>query len=283
MAHAAQEQATRLHTTTLDPADIPVVILCGGMGTRLREASEKLPKPLVDIGGKPILWHVMKTYSHYGFRHFILALGYKSELIKRYFLELREHNSDFTLNLSGDHQPQYHGHTVDEGWTITFVETGLETGTGGRIRRVRDHVTSEVFALTYGDGIGNLDLSAELRHHLTHGRVATVAGVHPTSRFGEMHVNEAASQVTEFNEKPTLATGWVSGGFFLFNRSFIDDYLSEAPGLLLEKEPLQQLARDGQLTVFPHEGFWAGMDTFRDWTDLNRLWDSGDAAWKVWK
>ena len=283
MPDAAQEQATRLHNATLDPVDIPVVILCGGMGTRLREASEKLPKPLVDIGGRPILWHVMKTYSHYGFRQFILCLGYKSELIKRYFLELREHNSDFTLNLSGDHQPQYHGRTVDEGWTITFVETGLETGTGGRIKRVRDHVTSEVFALTYGDGIGNLDLSAELHHHLTHGRVATVAGVHPTSRFGEMHVNEAASQVTEFNEKPTLATGWVSGGFFLFNRSFIDDYLSDEPDLLLEKEPLQQLARDGQLTVFPHEGFWAGMDTFRDWTDLNRLWDSGDAAWKVWK
>lgn len=267
----------------LDPTDVPVVILCGGMGTRLREASEKLPKPLVDIGGKPILWHIMKIYSEHGFRRFILCLGYKSELIKRYFLELREQTSDFTLNLSGDHQPRFHGDPVEEPWEITFVETGLETGTAGRIKKVRDYIKSDVFALTYGDGIGNVDLTTELRHHSEHGRVATVTGVHPTSRFGEIHVDAERAQVTEFNEKPTLATGWVSGGFFLFNRSFIDDYLSDDPALLLEKEPLQRVARDGQLTIFAHEGFWAGMDTFRDWTDLNRLWDCGEAPWKVWK
>lgn len=266
----------------LDPADIPVVILCGGMGTRLREASEKLPKPLVDIGGKPILWHVMKTYSHYGYRRFILCLGYKSELIKRHFLDLREQASDFTLELSGEHLPTFHGKSNDEGWTVTFAETGLETGTGGRIKRVRDYIDGDVFALTYGDGIGDIDLAAQLRHHTEAGRIATVTGVHPTSRFGEIHVDEAASRVVEFNEKPTLATGWVSGGFFLFQKEFIDTYLDDEPGLLLEKEPLQRIARDGQLTIFPHEGFWAGMDTFRDWTDLNRRWDDGDAPWKVW-
>jgi glucose-1-phosphate cytidylyltransferase len=265
-----------------DPADIPVVILCGGMGTRLREASEKLPKPLVDIGGKPILWHVMKTYSNYGYRRFILCLGYKSELIKRHFLDLREQASDFTLELSGEHQPTFHGKSNDEGWTVTFAETGLETGTGGRIKRVRDYIDGDLFALTYGDGIGNIDLLAQLRHHVGSGRLATVTGVHPTSRFGEIHVDEVASRVVEFNEKPTLATGWVSGGFFLFQKTFIDTYLDDEPGLLLEKEPLQRIARDGQLTIFPHEGFWAGMDTFRDWTDLNRRWDDGDAPWKVW-
>ncbi len=268
----------------LDPAEIPVVILCGGMGTRLREASEKLPKPLVDIGGRPILWHVMKIYSQHGFRRFILCLGYKSELIKRYFLELREHSSDFTLHMSGNYEPHYHDEKLDdEGWEITFVDTGLETGTGGRIRKVAEYLTEDVFALTYGDGIGDVDLTAELRHHVEHGRVATVVGVHPTSRFGEMHVDEHARQVTEFNEKPTVATGWVSGGFFLFNRSFVVDYLSDRPELLLESEPLQQIARDRQLTLFPHEGFWAGMDTFRDWMDLNRMWDRGEAPWKIWK
>jgi glucose-1-phosphate cytidylyltransferase len=263
-------------------ADIPVVILCGGMGTRLREASEKLPKPLVDIGGKPILWHIMKTYSAHGYRRFVLCLGYKSELIKRHFLEMREHSTDFTLSLTGDHQPVFHGAAQDEGWDITFAETGLQTGTGGRIKRVRDYIDGDVFALTYGDGIGDVDLTHQLASHFDGGRMATVTGVHPTSRFGEMHVDDSGTQVVEFNEKPTLATGWVSGGFFLFRRDFIDTYLDDDPGLLLEKAPLQRVARDGQLSIYRHEGFWAGMDTFRDWTDLNARWDVGDAPWKVW-
>ena len=269
-------------TGQVNAADVPVVILCGGMGTRLREASEKLPKPLVDIGGKPILWHVMKTYAAHGFRRFILCLGYKSELIKRYFLDMREQVNDFTLNLTGDHTPVYHEQSHDEGWEVTFAETGLLTGTGGRIRRIRKYIDSDLFALTYGDGIGNVDLNAELRHHVEQGRLATVTGVHPTSRFGEIHVDESESRVVEFNEKPTLATGWVSCGFFLFQREFVDKYLDHDPELLLEKAPLQRVARDGQLSIFPHEGFWAGMDTYRDWTDLNRRWDEGDAPWRVW-
>lgn len=271
------ETATKPH---IDPAEIPVVILCGGMGTRLREASEKLPKPLVDVGGKPILWHVMKTYAHFGYRRFILCLGYKSEQIRRYFLDYREHQNDFTLDLGAGRPPQWHGAGRTEDWEITFVDTGLLTGTGARIKRVAGYLDHEMFLMTYGDGIGAVDIPGLVDQHLASGRLGTVTGVHPASRYGEMHVD--GKQVTEFNEKPTLATGWVSGGFFAFNRLMVDKYLDDDPTLLLEKKPLQTLASDGELGVFLHEGFWMGMDTFRDWTELNGIWDSGDAPWKVW-
>jgi glucose-1-phosphate cytidylyltransferase len=265
----------------IDPATTPVVILCGGMGTRIREASEKLPKPLVDIGGNPILWHVMKTYSHYGFRRFVLALGYKSDQIKRYFLDYREQFSDFTLHLSDGHPPEFLNTEPVEDWEITFVDTGLMTGTGARIRKLAPHLDRDHFVLTYGDGVGNVDVSALLRAHERGGRIGTVTGAHPTSRYGEMHV--AGDAVSEFNEKPTMATGWVSGGFFVFDRVFIDKYLDgDDDGLMLEKRPLQTLARDGELTLFSHDGFWMGMDTFRDWTELNAQWDTGAAPWKVW-
>jgi len=267
---------------SLDPSTTPVVILCGGMGTRIREASEKLPKPMVDIGGKPILWHVMKTYSHYGFRNFVLALGYKSDSIKRYFLQYREHFSDFTLSLSAGHPPEFRDSTPLEDWYITFVETGLMTGTGARIRKLAPYLDSDHFLLTYGDGVGAVDVPALVEAHLSGGRVGTVTGVHPTSRYGEMHVSDGA--VKEFNEKPTKADGWVSGGFFVFERAFVDKYLDDDDdGLLLEKAPLQQLARDEELTLYQHEGFWMGMDTFRDWTELNSMWDNGVAPWKVWQ
>jgi glucose-1-phosphate cytidylyltransferase len=265
----------------LKNADIPVVILCGGMGTRLREASEKLPKPLVDIGGKPILWHVMKTYSHFGFRRFILCLGYKSDLIRRYFLDYREHQNDFTLQLAADEPPRWHGDGMAEDWEITFVDTGLLTGTGARVRRVADYLDKELFLLTYGDGIGAVDIDSLLATHRREGRLGTVTGVHPSSRYGEMHVQ--GSRVSEFNEKPTLATGWVSGGFFAFDRVVVDKYLDDDPALLLEHAPLRRLAADGELTVNRHEGFWMGMDTFRDWTELNSLWDSGTPPWKIWE
>ena len=265
---------------TYNPADIPVVILCGGMGTRLREASEKLPKPLVDVGGKPILWHIMKTYGHYGFRRFILCLGYKSDQIRRYFLDYREHSSDFTLDLA-EGAPRWHGDGPTEDWEITFVDTGLLTGTGARLRRVAEHLDQDHFLLTYGDGIGAVDIPAMVQQHLASGRLGTVTGVHPASRYGEMHVD--GDRVSEFNEKPTLATGWVSGGFFAFNRIMADKYLDDDPSLMLEKKPLQTLAADGELSVFRHEGFWMGMDTFRDWTELNGLWDDGNPPWKVWR
>ncbi len=261
--------------------DIPVVILCGGMGTRLREASEKLPKPLVDIGGRPILWHIMKTYREHGFRRFVLALGYKSELIKQYFLDYRHLTSDFSLTLDGEGGPTFHNNGSDEDWTITFVETGLQTATGSRIRRVAPYLDGPRFALTYGDGIGDVNLTGLVEHHLRTGLLGTLTGVHPSSRYGEMHVE--GTTVVEFNEKPTLAEGWVNGGFFLFEREFIDKYIDDDDNLMLESTPLQRLARDHQLSVFEHEGFWMGMDTFRDWTELNKLWDSGTAPWKIWK
>lgn len=266
----------------MDPADIPVVILCGGMGTRLREASEKLPKPLVDIGGKPILWHIMKAYGEAGFRRFVLCLGYKSDQIKRYFLDYSEAMSDFTLDMATGERR--HHSQVSEQWEITFAETGLTTATGARVRRVRDYLgDAEQFVVTYGDGIGDVDLLALLERHRTGGRVGTVTGVHPGSRYGEMHLAPDGEHVAEFNEKPTLADGWVSGGFFVFERSFADDYLDDDPDLFLEHRPLQRLAADGQLTVHRHEGFWMGMDTFRDWTELNSRWDRGDAPWKTWE
>jgi len=263
-----------------DAGDIPVVILCGGMGTRLREASEKLPKPLVDIGGRPILWHIMKTYGHYGFRRFVLCLGYKSSEIKSYFLEYREQVADFTLRLSDDHTPEFHNAVGDEDWEVTFAETGLLTGTGARLRRVRDYLTGPRFMLTYGDGVGAIDVPKVLDAHLAGGRIGTVTGVRPSSRYGELGTSDDA--VTQFAEKPPQ-TGWVSGGYFVFEREFIDKYLDDDPNLLLERHPLQQLARDGQLTLNPHDGFWMGMDTFRDWTELNQLWDAGRAPWRVWE
>lgn len=265
----------------MNKEDVPVVILCGGMGTRLREASERLPKPLVDIGGKPILWHVMKIFSHYGYRRFVLCLGYKSELIRRYFLDYREHRHDFTLDLASTDQPQWLGGGEVEDWEITFVDTGLLSGTGARVRRVAQYLTEDTFLLTYGDGIGAVDIDRLVSHHVEGGRLGTVTGVHPASRYGEMHVD--GTKVSEFNEKPTLATGWVSGGFFAFQREMVDRYLSDDPELFLEHEPLRSLAADGELTLNPHEGFWMGMDTFRDWTELNQLWDAGDAPWKLWK
>jgi len=264
----------------LDLSTIPVVILCGGMGTRLREASESLPKPLVDIGGRPILWHVMKTYRNAGFRRFVLALGYKSDMIKRYFLDYRENASDFTLSPESI-DPAYHGSRSMEDWEVTFVETGLKTATAERIRRVSRYLDQDHFMLTCGDGIGDVDLHQVVGTHLRTGRVGTVTAVHPASRYGEMHVSDG--QVVEFNEKPTLATGWVNGGFFMFRRDFIDKYIDEDPDMMLEQQPLQQLARDGELSLYGHEGFWMGMDTYRDWMELNGLWDSGNAAWKVWK
>lgn len=263
-------------------SEISVMILCGGQGTRIREASESLPKPLIDVGGRPILWHIMKTYGQYGFRHFILCLGYKGWDIKRYFLQYRENVADFSLHLSSERTVAFHDGLGDEGWEITFAETGLGTATGARIRRARQYIRGETFLMTYGDGVGSVDVPTLLEFHRQQGRMGTVTGVHPSSRYGELSV-DASRRVVEFNEKPTVATGWVSGGYFVFQREFADRYLDDDPGLYLEQEPLQQLARDGQLAMFPHEGFWMGMDTYRDYLLLNQLWDSGDPPWRTWK
>jgi glucose-1-phosphate cytidylyltransferase len=266
-------------TTQRTPREqIPVVILCGGMGTRLREETERVPKPLVGIGDMPILWHIMKIYSHHGFRRFILCLGYKSWLIKEFFLRYREVVSDFTLELNSDHQPVFRDDRGDEDWEVTCAETGLLTHTGARLWRVRDYIDTETFLFTYGDGVGRVDISALLDLHYEQGRIGTVTGVHPPARYGEMRLNGATA--VEFAEKP-LIEGVISGGYFVFQREFMD-YLNDDPDLWLEQAPLSNLARDGQLSVYRHEDYWLGMDTYRDLTELTELWQSGEAPWKVW-
>jgi glucose-1-phosphate cytidylyltransferase len=262
------------------PEQLPVVILAGGIGTRLREITgERVPKPLVEIGEQPILWHIMKIYGHFEFERFVLCLGYKSNEIKEYFLRHREYRADFTIRLHGDHEPMFHNAMGDERWEVTCAETGLVAGTGARVRRIRDYIDTDTFLLTYGDGVGNVDLGELLEFHRDSGRIGTVTGVRPTSRYGELEVRDGVA--VQFNEKPTVSEGFVSGGFFVFQRSFFD-YLTDDPALMLEQEPLQKLARDGQLAVYPHDGFWMGMDTWRDYTELDTLWKSGHAPWKVW-
>jgi glucose-1-phosphate cytidylyltransferase len=263
-----------------DASEVPVVILCGGQGTRLREITETIPKPLVDVGGKPILWHLMKVYDHHGFKRFVLCLGYKGWQIKDYFLRYREHLADLTVRLNGNHSCEYHNNVADEDWTITCAETGELSGTAGRLRLVERYVDAQTFLFTYGDGLGSVDVGELLRFHREQGLIATVTGVHPTSRYGEMRVE--GSIVNEFNEKPTQVDGYVSGGFFAFERE-IFDYVSDDLTQMLEGPPLQKVARDGQLAVFPHHGYWLGMDTYRDWQELNMLWTGGDAPWQVWK
>jgi glucose-1-phosphate cytidylyltransferase len=258
---------------------MPVVILAGGMGTRLREETERVPKPLVQIGERPILWHIMKLYGHHAARRFIVCLGYKSWSIKEYFLRYHEQLADVTVHIGNSDPPRFHGNPIDEDWEVTLAETGLMTGTGARLLRVREYVDTDTFMFTYGDGIGRVDIAALLDFHRSHGRIGTVTGVRPTSRYGEMSVEDG--NVVEFNEKPTTPEGFVSGGFFVFQRE-VFDYLTDEPGLILEHAPLQHLARDGELAVYPHEGFWMGMDTYREFAELNQLWDSGRAPWKVW-
>jgi glucose-1-phosphate cytidylyltransferase len=259
---------------------MPLVILCGGKGTRLREETGYRPKPMVEIGEQPILWHIMKIYSAHGVGRFVLCLGYLGWEIKQYFLRYHEMHRDFTLSMDGRRPLEFHNRDGDEDWRVTCAETGADTGTGGRLARVRDYVAdAPTFLFTYGDAVGDVDVRALVDFHHRHGRIATVTGVHPTSRYGEMVVREG--QAVEFNEKPTLAEGVVSGGFFVFQRE-IFDYLGDDPATHLELDPLQHLARDGQLSVYLHEGYWHPMDTYRDYLHLNEVWKGGDPPWKVW-
>ncbi|MFP3939172.1 MAG: glucose-1-phosphate cytidylyltransferase [Acidobacteriota bacterium] len=260
--------------------EIPVVILCGGQGTRLREETEYRPKPMVEIGDRPILWHIMKIYGAYGVRRFILCLGYKGWEIKQYFLRYREFEQDFTVTMDGSRPVEFHNDAGHEPWRVTCAETGDETGTGARLWRVQKYIDTPTFFFTYGDAVGDIDVPRLLEHHLREGRAATVTGVHPTSRYGEMKTDGA--KVVEFNEKPTVAEGCVSGGFFVFQRE-VFDYMDDDPGLFLELEPLQRIARDGQLSVYLHEEFWHPMDTYRDYLHLNRIWKGGEPPWKIWE
>jgi glucose-1-phosphate cytidylyltransferase len=264
---------------TQNSVNSQVVILCGGMGTRLREETEFRPKPLVEIGGKPILWHIMKIYSHFGFNDFVLCLGYKGHMIKEYFLNYRMMNSDFTLRLNSPDHPEFHSVNAHEPWSITFADTGAETMTGARVKRIEPFITGDDFMLTYGDGVADIDIGRLLEFHRGHGKIATVTGVRTQSRYGELSVQDG--QVKRFSEKPQSEEGLISGGFFAFRRQ-IFDYLPDDDGCALERGPLESLAQQGQLMSYTHTGYWHCMDTYRDFIALNELWRQ-DAPWKVWK
>lgn len=254
-----------------------VVILTGGMGTRLVEETAVRPKPMVEIGGRPILWHIMKIYSFYGFNEFVLCLGYKGYYIKEFFANYFLHLSDVTFDMA-ENKMEVHRQNA-EPWRVTLVDTGQNTMTGGRIKRIRDYVADdEVMALTYGDGVGNIDLSAQLAFHKAHGKLATVATVRPPRRFGEIALE--GNQIYSFQEKPAAETGWVSGGFFLLSPKVID--LIDGDETSWEREPMNWLAENGELQAFLHEGFWHPMDTLRDKLFLEDQWNSGQAKWKTW-
>ncbi|MFN3484192.1 MAG: glucose-1-phosphate cytidylyltransferase [Planctomycetota bacterium] len=255
---------------------MPVVILCGGMGTRLREETEFKPKPLVTIGDMPILWHIMKIYGRYGFREFILCLGYKGHLIKEFFLNYPWMANDVTLHLRG-HRKIVHEIHPPEDWQITFADTGLYTPTGGRVARIRRYVKSEDFCVTYGDGLANVDLDRLVAFHRAKKKIATLTAVHPMSPFGVIESEDGLAR--SFKEKPRLE-GLINGGFFVFNRK-IFDYLTEDS--VLEEEPLRTLAGRGQLAVYEHKDFWMCMDTFKDVERLNRMWAEGRRPWVVWE
>lgn len=259
-----------------------VMILCGGQGTRLAGAAGELPKPMVPIGGRPILWHIMRGLAHAGIRDFILCLGYRSDLIKQYFLNLPAMLHDVTLELGGREPHVVRGAPEEERWRITMAETGLTAMTGARVRRAAVHLSDQddLFGVTYGDGVTDLDFREVVRFHRAHGRAATVTAVHPPGRFGELSL-EADGRVRHFNEKPQVSEGWISGGFFVFSRRVLDR-LPDDETLMLEREPMQRLAHDGELMAYRHEGFWYCVDTPRDYQQLQELWASGRAPWAVW-
>jgi glucose-1-phosphate cytidylyltransferase len=254
---------------------IPVVILAGGLGTRLREETVVRPKPMVEIGGRPILWHIMKTYDHHGYRRFLVAVGYKGHMIKEFFLSYRDHHTDFTVDLGRGTVDRHSAPAED--WTVTVAQTGADTMTGGRIKRLAPFLDGR-FMVTYGDGVANVDIEKLVTFHEHHGRLATVTAVRPPARFGAMELRE--DRVTSFSEKPQTGAGWINGGFFVFEREVLDYIAGDET--LLEREPLEQLAQAGELMAFRHPGFWEPMDTQRDLDSLNRQWTSGDAPWKVW-
>jgi glucose-1-phosphate cytidylyltransferase len=251
------------------------VILAGGLGTRLSEETVVKPKPMVEIGDKPILWHIMKYYSHYGYRDFVVCLGYKGYIIKEWFANYLLHNSDVTIDLKNG-KVEMHGTKADD-WTITLVDTGDKTETGGRIRRISKHV-DDTFMLTYGDGLSNIDLGKLAAFHKSHGKRATVSAVQPPGRFGALGIE--GDTVSSFLEKPRGDGAWINGGFFVLEPEMFDYIRDDAT--VWEREPLERAAKEGQLMAFRHAGFWKPMDTLRDKRELDELWSKGSAPWKVW-
>jgi len=258
-----------------------VVILCGGQGIRMREVADDIPKPMIPIAGFPILWHIMKYYSYWGHNQFILCLGYKGQVIKDFFLNYEAHIRDFTIYLGGNRSVDYHSHHSEYEWQVTLSDTGLKAMTGARVKRIENYLSGEEnFMLTYGDGVGDIDLDKLVRFHLSHGKVLTVSGVRPPGRFGELMSN-GAGRITEFNEKPQASAGRISGGFFVCRKELFH-YLDDREDLVLEMEPMRQLVKDGEMMVYEHEGFWQPMDTYRDYLLLSGLCEKGKAPWMVW-
>jgi glucose-1-phosphate cytidylyltransferase len=257
-----------------------VVLLCGGKGTRLREETEYRPKPMVEIGGKPILWHIMKIYAQYGFKDFVICLGYKGNIIKQYFLNYETTNNDFTVLLGNQSDIQFHSNHPETDWRVTLADTSEESQTGARVKKIEKYIDEDLFMLTYGDGVANIDIKNLVEYHKSHGKIGTMTGVHPSSRFGELVIKN--NKIVSFNEKPQVKEGLINGGFFVFHKKFFK-YLKEDDGCYLEKEPLENLAADGELMVYPHEGFWQCVDTYRELEILNNLWKSSSRPWKVWE
>ena len=259
-----------------------VLILCGGHGTRLAGSSGDLPKPMVPIGGKPILWHIMKGFAHWGCKDFVLCLGYRSDVIKQYFLNLAAMVNDVTVDL-GTRASTVGKETEPLDWRITLAETGHDSMTAHRIWLASRHIPedADLFAVTYGDGVCDVDFREVVKFHRAHGRLATVTAVHPPGRFGELAVGPRG-EVREFNEKPQVSAGWISGGFFVFSRQVLERF-SSSPDLMLERGPLQQLAREGELLAYQHDGFWFCVDTSRDHQQLSEMWAARRAPWAVWE
>ena len=255
-----------------------VVILCGGRGMRLHEETEFRPKPLVPIGGQPILWHIMKLYAYYGFSDFVLCLGYRGDMIKEYFLNYEAMSNDFTIRLGHRHSVEYNMVHNEQDFRVTLASTGEDTMTGGRIKQVEKYIDSDTFMVTYGDGLADINIPALMEHHEQNNQLATLTAVHPFSRFGMLTLDDN-SLVQSFSEKP-LTEEWINAGFFVFNRK-VFDYLGD-DDCVLEQEPLERLAREHQLMAYRHHGFFHAMDTYRDYRFLNDLWDRGNIPWKVW-
>ncbi len=259
-----------------------VVILCGGHGTRIRDVADDIPKPMIPVGGYPILWHIMKYYASFGHHEFVLCLGYKSHVIKNFFLNYEVNTNDITVALNAKKPVTFHNKHQELDWKITLAETGANAMTGARVKKIQKYVAGEDhFLLTYGDGVGNIDIKKLVNFHLSHGKVLTVSGVRPPGRFGEL-MSDGKGQVIEFNEKTQAAAGLISGGFFVCRKDFFK-YLNDKEDLAFELGPIQELVKKGQMMVYEHKGFWQPMDTSRDYLLLNSLFNEGKAPWVIWK
>ncbi len=258
-----------------------VIILCGGQGTRLREETEFRPKPMVPIGGRPILWHIMKTYAHYGFTDFILCLGYKGDMIREYFRNYLWNTCDVTLGLGKSASVAYHSNHSEEGWNVTLANTGENSMTAFRVKCVQRYIPDgEPFLLTYGDGLATIDIRDSIESHKLSGKVCTLSAVHPAGRFGGLRI-EDGGQIRTFSEKPQFEEAYVNGGYMVCDYRMFD-YLPDDSSVMLERAPMDSLVKDGQLNAYRHEGFWQPMDTYQEALHLNKLWDAGCAPWKVW-